>query len=921
MESCIFSQCMVLFNKSNDSKQLKSTGQESSNAEIADLSEIPIRGSNFHSPVLKIPPQKKSSKKFDLIFGLLCVLLGGYAFYIGLIVNTEEILSPKWGRAATISGINETSLAQYGQQPGKISDNVVTFYSENKELLFKVSADHYSIRERADSIVINPRDMKYNGTYATLKTLIRSEVNETFSQEGSLSGTSGIFINRTSQSVHLSDSIDELLTMYNTTLLKEVNDRYVMISIQEIGNTDDSDALIKDFESIIRSVVVQPPPDAIAQAVQGSVLGAENSLPNELEKATLLGKLATVHLYNRACLNLTVTEEASSLYLEQGTYPLCSTIFGNGFYVNSKGYLVSNASVVAPNSIDVAVVAAMAGHDPDSIGAMLLIEVLEALEEVSPGIEDSLSDPEVLEQVFMITALSIAESIEQGYFELSDPTYETYIEGPSTFEIDNSDYSLSSPEKHIKAEIIESNEAYSQYLVLSQMSHNEPVDLSTPNLALLKAEAGNNFVSLSLAPFTSIVPGSTVYTTTYLGDMTERILFDTVAEAEYLIISSFITDVETESNTSADYFLFDTETMVRTSGSPVISAGGEVIGIESIVVTPDSNSLTESVSSGIVSTEISELLKKSSIKNEVGDITNFVVGGIDNYSQSYFKKAVQDWNSAITLNSSLKEDLDPLIDAAQEKIDNGEDQTPATASFSPKNMSVSFTSALATVFSGSGTTIMTGAGGVILLGFVFIIMGVVMKDKPVVQPAYNGMSSSRASTTPSQFTIAPKNTPQMRIPHGAPSVNQTVSQNPVSAPTVSAPTVSAPTVSTQLQTAPSPLPSPAGNTVTVSHPAATSNTTVASYPAETGTQVMTSSSGTTPPIPSQTPQEVVSMRSQINNLASDTPSTQPVIPLPMQETSQLGVNPLTTQETPQQLTSITPPPFTPTSTPGGIASS
>ncbi|HVX93208.1 MAG TPA: trypsin-like peptidase domain-containing protein, partial [Candidatus Dojkabacteria bacterium] len=341
----------------------------------------------------------------------------------------------------------------------------------------------------------------------------------------------------------------------------------------------------------------------------------------------------------------------------------CYGLFGSGFFVSSNGYIVTNGHVAIPNSFD------------------LLSEDLTQRTQLSLFWHDVINDGllTLKSQGYNISSLTVDDLLTVGlkftkylmdnnYLTLT-PTYQNYIEGDTPFNIDATSYNVNNG---IAVKFID-GQVDSSMLIAINAANNQPTGITKPDVAILKLDGGSSYPALSLVDSKLVTTGEKIQVIGFPGSANNSSLFGTDTSRIATITNGTISAIKNNSTGAFKLLQIDASISHGNSGGPILNSDGQVVGIATYKI---NGSESADFNAGVSVEEISKLLAKNNIALTTGTTSQNISSGIDNFSKSYYKLAVTNFNEAVKAYPPTADVLNPMISIAQEKITQGQDQTP-----------------------------------------------------------------------------------------------------------------------------------------------------------------------------------------------------------------------------------------------------
>lgn len=407
-----------------------------------------------------------------------------------------------------------------------------------------------------------------------------------------------------------------------------------------------------------------------------NVLGIDIS---EIQKSTIIGKPSVVNIFNKSCVKLSIEKDTDLPTSSGRSYTLCSLGFGTGFFVNKEGYLASNAHVVAPNPLDIAVDGLLYGEDKSNLDRYLGSDAVVLASELYPeyDVGNNLEDPEVADLVegLMVSIIVIGE--DEEIVKLSDVSYENYVQSEEPFKLNEKTCSLENPKSYLSTELIANRKIESVYAIGVSNLLEEEAGFQVPDVAIIKVVGTQNvseFPTIRLSDYKKLSVGTPISVIGFPGSAEDEDIFSKEAALVPTITSGTISAIKPSFGNEFELIQIDASISHGNSGGPIINSDGELVGVATYILSLEGSA---DFNAGVSVKEVSSLMEEKGLENDVGRGTILVEEGLDDFTQRYYKWAINNFNEAKSINSTTADVLDPIILTAQERIDNGEDNTPA----------------------------------------------------------------------------------------------------------------------------------------------------------------------------------------------------------------------------------------------------
>jgi len=425
-----------------------------------------------------------------------------------------------------------------------------------------------------------------------------------------------------------------------------------------------------DFDSFVAKY------DSDSEGTQAELPETGEGDLNDINKGILLTKPGVVQIFNRSCAKLNIEYDPDVPNLSGKSYNLCSLSIGTGFFVNKEGIMATNAHVACPNETDLIVDAIMYGYDKDGFYKNFLDDSGTYYSNRDYSETDWKS--ELYSNYYYldegITGM-ILLGIEDGVISISDVTYENYIQTDNLFEYDTENYSLINKEENIETEVVDYREIDSYYEISYKLVGGQRSGIKKPDLALIKIVDSDlyKYPVLELANPNNISTGQSINVIGFPGAAMNETIFSKDSSNIPTITKGTISAIKDSYVKNFKILQIDASISFGNSGGPIINNEGNVLGIATYGLDYGGSG---DFNAGVSVEELLNLMADNGISNESGEVMRLILSGIDNIESNYFKWAIQDFNEAIEITPSLKEDLYSLIVIAEKKIAEGEDNTP-----------------------------------------------------------------------------------------------------------------------------------------------------------------------------------------------------------------------------------------------------
>lgn len=391
----------------------------------------------------------------------------------------------------------------------------------------------------------------------------------------------------------------------------------------------------------------------------------------EFEKSAILGKLATVRIFNQKCVDIVVGNIPELPTISGKTYSdICTAGLGSGFYINSEGYVVTNSHVANANPIDIVSLSKSKGAT-DYFTAFMT-DMVKYLETKQPGISSKLT----AEQAQYLAFDGLVSYVKANKIKLNVRSNVNYVER-EVFKYANSGtkIDLENKDNQFKAEIAATNNIDSQIAIaLAKAKKDQNAGISIPDITVLKLSGASNPVTLGLADPATIISGQKIQVIGFPGAANNNELFSKEAAAISTLTNGTVSAVKPNTTNTFNLVQIDASTSHGNSGGPIINTNADVIAILTYGISKESSA---DFNAGVSVEELTKLMNANNIKANQSESTKFIHSALDKLAKEHYKGAIDDMKSAIALNSQVNSVLEPLIKISEGKIAEGADKTPA----------------------------------------------------------------------------------------------------------------------------------------------------------------------------------------------------------------------------------------------------
>ena len=551
------------------------------------------------------------------------------------------------------------------------------------------------------------------------------------------------------------DPIDTVVTHYEG--YRVGLDSYVRIDLTYPDVEHEYVDLLMDLFTSIESTYVEP------VEADENVLGS-NII--EVDKAAIIGQPSVAHIFNRSCADVSFGNVSGFPTVSGNEYSVCAGGYGSGSYINEDGYIITNAHVSAPNPIDTyihgieyAISYLDAGNDIDGVDedgliADLVRDVANQLASEYPGLD--FQSKETLQYVYEYTK-SLLYSMpftEEGRdaATISLGEVKNYVQKDTAFELDYRTLDLANQYDVYEAELVDYNEITSISEVMYQVSNGEELSPTVADLALLKINDDNGpegFYSIGLEDPELLAAGQNILVIGFPGVVEKNILFSTEASVIPTITKGTISAIKPSYDENYELIQIDASISGGNSGGPIVNSNGKQVG----VVTYGINVQNEGgdYNAGVSVDEMVLFLSEAGVESFASNHAKDIEEGLNNLDKKYYKRAVENFNSAMVDNQKVADLLNPLLKVANQKIEAGEDETPIVE--------------FAGIEFGTEELIVAGiVGGVLVLGAGVLVLLVVLRARRNKGSDKVGSGEPPVATESAPTEYAPVAKEETRVP-------------------------------------------------------------------------------------------------------------------------------------------------------------
>jgi S1-C subfamily serine protease len=578
-------------------------------------------------------------------------------------------------------------------------------------------------------------------------------------------------------------------TYYKNIYTAQTEDKEYIIYINSILSHPESVAS-KQIGSVLESLVFTEE-SKVSQIAQnealGNVLGTSSI---EIDKSAIIGKPAVVHIFNRSCANIKVAQVETLPEMSGNTYDVCMAGFGSGFFVSKDGYIVTNGHVATPDPLDT-VMDSFWYNVP--LNSPFWDDLASDLYALAAAGQLDLSGYSTEDLYGFVLGLFVGLVDEQVFTVTSVNT--PYIEKGIPFTVDVNTLGVSNASELIAAEVVDGKVDSSSRAIYDALLGGAAPGITTPDLAILKVNATEveEFPTLDLSDPSFLSAGQKVVVIGFPGSADNRSLFSATASRTATITNGVLSAIKPNVTDSFDLLQIDASVSGGNSGGPILDGDGNVVGVTTYGV---SSGEAADYNAGVSVEEVSKFLSENSVTVSASSISQSIESGVENMSKEYYKMAVADFNDAKEKYPLSAEILDPLIAISNDKIESGEDKTPAFDLTSVED----FLSGMGLEVSGNQTIIILVAAAGLLLSSTLVTVLFLRKRMqnasfrpPVVgnQPVVTNEPPVQSNPPATEISQTPVASPDPMLQQTTPIVGNpaTDQQIPVTQPPISKPPV------------------------------------------------------------------------------------------------------------------------------------
>lgn len=499
------------------------------------------------------------------------------------------------------------------------------------------------------------------------------------------------------------------------------NDAYISITT-EVPDLD-CDA-VDAFDTLFGSIKASP----VATGTDENVLGTSTV---EFDKAAIIGKPAVVHIFNKSCAKVKFNTLTGFPKTSGKTFSICMAGTGSGSFINKEGYVLTNAHVANNNPIDIYLEGVeqalyllnegydFGGIDKDGLLENLTTDIVYQLLAEYPNLD--LESEYNLQYIYdylenLLYSLPLTEDGKE-VATISSGESSSYVQKDKPFEVDYKSYDLANKYDMYATELVKYNEISSVYEIAYKLQSGIEAGEEIADLALLKIVDSDveEFYSINIEDPDLISSGQSILVIGFPGVVEDVAFFSESATTIPTITKGAISAIKPSFDESFELLQIDASVSGGNSGGPIFNSEGSQIGVVTYGVGVDTNSGGD-YNAGISIKEVISFLEDAGVDNQASPAVDLVKSGLDDLSVNYYSRAVEKFTQASGTNDDLADLLSPLIKIANQKVEDGEDETPILE------------------FAGialqkSDMIIVVVVGGIVGLGIIILIILLILRSR------------------------------------------------------------------------------------------------------------------------------------------------------------------------------------------------
>ncbi|MEI7578490.1 MAG: hypothetical protein WCJ58_00445 [bacterium] len=603
----------------------------------------------YEQPMKKVLMFKKIDQTF---FQLEITFNNGYSHFeqdIDTFISISNSLAklPESGLTGTLKMINFTDLSiSYDPNVWQLKQS-----SQNNYLLNKANT-YLSNKKQTFNISSQPISDEFSETTLNQKLTEATDLqvaNNKFykikipSAEATIAERKFIF-------TELYDSIN---FTYLRIYLGINSDKSAIIEINSIFQKDGSAPLLQLLSEI-------------KQNIQPQDLATTSQNTFQIVPQLVIPNASVVELYSRHCFDLAIENNPD-------IYKLCSVSWGNGFFINNNGYLLTNAQLSAPNELDLIIDSIYSGFDQNNLQDYLTeLSIKQLRNQFGNSAKfENLSSIEFNRLTRDLAITYIINGFTKGQITISNLQSNTFVQNNAIFQIDQTDLSLQNPEAQLPFQLVAANKIGSSYELQLGSEADDKRYYQSADLALLKPLSDNidNYAFIPIPIEQANITENASLITAINYDSSEEITIQTSAN----LISGTIKTIEKNPAATYDLILWNSENPNIVNGSPLIDDSGNLLGIATTI---QNTQLGNDSNAAITNADIVAMLEKNGISTSSTIMNSLLKDAVTAYKKGYFSKSIKILDQAGKNNPLLERKMATLRLQAIEEVNAGRDHTP-----------------------------------------------------------------------------------------------------------------------------------------------------------------------------------------------------------------------------------------------------